>query len=94
MMTASIRSKAIATALLGLLLFTGCLGPSHATGRLYQHNQSYENRWARSGIFILFLPAYFVTSWADKLVFNSWQWWTGNNPIDPPGRDEPAEIGL
>jgi hypothetical protein len=77
------------------LLCTSCLGPGHATGRLYKFNRTaVENKWAQEGLFIVFLPAYVVTSFGDNIIFNSIQWWTGENPIDPPEGDGPSDFGL
>jgi hypothetical protein len=76
------------------LLCTSCLGAGHATGRLYQYNQGFENKWAQEGMFLLMLPGYILTSAGDNLIFNSIQWWTGENPIDPPEDSGPSEFGL
>ena len=36
-----------------------------------------------------------LTTLGDQLIFNSIQWWTGNNPIDPPSSDtEIGEFGI
>ena len=46
-------------------------------------------------MFLAMLPGYIIFSFADKIIFNSIQWWTGTNPIDPPGGDpDAAEFGL
>lgn len=76
------------------LLCTGCLGAGHATGRLYQFNQSFENKWAQEGMFVLMLPGYVLTSVGDNFIFNSIQWWTGENPVDPPKESGASEFGL
>jgi hypothetical protein len=70
-----------------LTLFTSCLGPNHATGHLFKWNGGIENRWGRSVVFILVFPAYVVTSIGDVLIFNSIQWWSGDNPISDPNAD-------
>ncbi len=90
----SVRGVAICGALCASLLSTGCLGPGNATGRLYKWNTSFESKWSRQGVFLGCLPAYIVTSLGDQLIFNSWQWWTGKNPVDPPKGNEPTEFGL
>jgi hypothetical protein len=77
-----------------LLLGTGCLGPGHATGRLYKWNSSFEGKWSKQGMFIVCLPGYIVTSIGDNLIFNSWQWWTGENPVDPPESNQASDFGL
>jgi hypothetical protein len=77
-----------------VLLCTSCLGPGHATARLYKFNRNIENKWGEEGVFILLLPAYVVTSAADNFIWNSIQWWTGKNPVDPPEGSPPSEFGL
>ena len=39
-------------------------------------------------------PGYIVVSMLDNFVFNSIQWWTGDNPVDPPEASGPSEFGL
>ncbi len=90
----SVGRAVLAVGLCALLLGVGCLGPSHATGRVFQYNMSFESKWSQEGMFILMLPAYVLFSFGDKIVFNSIYWWTGNNPIDPPGGSGPTEFGL
>ena len=71
-------------ALSALFCFTGCLGPNHAGGHIASWNASFENKWAREGIFLLALPGYVLFAIGDTLIFNSWQWWSGCNPISRP----------
>lgn len=80
----------LAVALLTVL--TSCLGANHATGHLYKWNAEIGNRWGRSIVFILVLPAYMVTSIGDLLIFNSIQWWSGDNPISLPGGDSDGKV--
>jgi hypothetical protein len=92
MLAKSLR-RLLQVGLLSSLVFsTGCLGPSHLTGRLFDFNKDIEGKWTQEGVFVLLLPAYVVTSFGDKLIFNSVQWWTGENPIDPPKRG--SDVGL
>jgi len=95
--------RLLAGGILALLAFTSCLGPNHATGHMFKWNGSIENRWGRSIVFVVCLPVYFITSLGDSLIFNSIQWWTGDNPISRPGGnttittitvgDQPAAAG-
>ena len=73
-------------ALAVLFCFPGCLGPNHAGGHLAQWNGSFENKWAKEGVFLLVLPAYAIFGIGDVLLFNSIQWWSGENPISRPER--------
>lgn len=94
MKTEGLRRRTALGLLSLLLVLGGCLGPGHATARLYDVNQRVENKWAREGVFLVFLPGYLVCSLGDNLIFNSVQWWTGENPIDPPQRQTPSEFGF
>ena len=94
MSTIWIRAIARLGCLCVLLLCASCLGPGHATGRLYKFNRSFENKWAQEGMFIVILPGYVLFSAGDNFVFNSVQWWTGENPIDPPDESSPSVFGL
>ena len=68
-----------------LLVMPACLGPNHAVGHLAKWNMEFENKWAREGVFILVFPGYVLCGLGDLLIFNSWQWWTGVNPISRAG---------
>ena len=74
-----------AIALAVLLTFTGCIGPNHAVGHVAKWNMEFENEWAREGIFLVSLPAYAIFAVGDILIFNSIQWWSGENPISRAG---------
>ena len=81
-------SKCLLTlALTSLFLLSGCLGPNHAGGHLGKWNASFENKWAQEGVFLVCLPAYALFGLGDVIIFNSWQWWSGKNPISRPGEE-------
>ena len=68
------------------LLVSGCFGPFNLTRRLYQWNAQSADKWEREFFFLLlaFAPVYSLTIAGDAIVFNSMEFWTGNNPVDPP----------
>ena len=77
---------------LGLLL-SGCYGPFNLTRRLYNWNgQAGTTKWEREFVFLLLaaLPVYELTTLGDAIVFNSMEFWTGNNPVDPPMKKKSA----
>ena len=84
------RTHRIGVGLLALMLFaSGCYGPFNLTRRLYQWNgQAGTTKWEREFVFILlaWLPVYGLTVLGDAVVFNSMEFWTGNNPVEPPSR--------
>ena len=73
----------VAMALAGLML-SGCFGPFSLTRKLWRWNNTVsDNKWVREAIFLLctYVPVYGVVGLGDALIFNSIEFWTGNNPI-------------
>ena len=70
---------------LGMAL-SGCYGPFNLTRRLYQWNGQVGQKWEREFVFILlaWAPVYGLAVLGDGIVFNSMEFWTGSNPVDPP----------
>jgi len=67
------------------LLSTSCLGPCNA----FQSTMSWNSRVTENKYLneLIYIPAGFVHGFAffgDVLVFNSIEFWTGNNPISKP----------
>lgn len=66
------------------VLVTGCMGKFALTDKVYSWNEKVDsNRWINEGVFVAFMiiPVYAVTMFADVIIFNSVDWWTGKNPI-------------
>jgi hypothetical protein len=80
------RPRRTALALAGALLVSGCYGPFNLTRRLYRWNGEISGKWEREFVFLLlaYLPVYGLAVLGDAVVFNSMEFWTGNNPVDPP----------
>lgn len=81
------RRHRIGLSLMAATLFlSGCYGPFNLTRRLYQWNGSVGTKWEREFMFILlaWAPVYGLAVLGDALVFNSMEFWTGKNPVDPP----------
>jgi len=77
--------KKVMLALVLVALSTGCLGRSALTQKLKRGNLSLtENRYGREGIFLglQVLWVYRICTIADLLVFNSVEFWSGENPIN------------
>lgn len=68
------------------VLLSGCYGPFNLTRRLYQWNSQVGDKWEKELVFLLLvaLPVYQLTTFGDAVVFNSMEFWTGRNPVDPP----------
>ena len=88
--TARNRAFRFGAAVLALAVFaSGCYGPFNLTRRLYRWNaQAGHDPWEREFIFLLltWVPIYGIAITADTIAFNSMQFWTGKNPVDPPDR--------
>ena len=88
------RSHRMGIGFLALALFvSGCYGPFNLTRRLYRWNgQVGTTKWEREFIFVLlaWLPVYGLSVLGDAIVFNSMEFWTGNNPVEPPDMKKTA----
>ncbi len=78
----------LATTLLSVMLFSaGCIGPMNSISRLKTWNREIENRWTGQGAYVLLrLPyggVYGLVFLSDVLLWNSIEFWGGENPIDP-----------
>ncbi|PIQ83157.1 MAG: hypothetical protein COV75_09095 [Candidatus Omnitrophica bacterium CG11_big_fil_rev_8_21_14_0_20_63_9] len=79
-----LRSTALGLAL--LLGAGGCYGPFNLTRRLYHWNGAVGGKWEQEFMFLLLVwaPVYAFTGLADSILFNSLEFWTGENPVEPP----------
>ena len=72
-------------ALVAVALFTsGCYGPFYLTRKVYAFNgQVSQNKWIVEAAFLVmwWIPVYGVASALDGIIFNSIEFWTGNNPV-------------
>lgn len=61
----------------------GCVGSNAVTTKVMQFNlEAVDNRYARGGLNILLAPVYALSVAADTIVFNSVEFWAGENPIN------------
>ncbi len=83
--------RSVLAGALTLCLFTsGCLGPNNAFDGLHHWNKGVtDNKWGNEAIFIALtvIPVYPLFYLGDILIFNSIEFWGGENPIDPPPAD-------
>jgi hypothetical protein len=77
--------KVIPGLLAATILLTGCTGPFALTKKVHhwQTNVS-ENQWVQEVAFLgcVILPVYGLSCLADAIIFNSVEFWTGDNPMD------------
>lgn len=82
------KMKTAAAIVLATSLLAGCMGKFALTGKIYAWNKKAAgDRWVNEMIFVAFLiiPVYNLALLADGIVFNSIQWWTGQNPVAQAG---------
>ena len=80
-MTRSLRAVAGAV----LVAFSaGCFGTFALTRKLWNWNNTVSpNKWVKELVFFVFavVPVYGLAALGDALIFNSIEFWSGNNPI-------------
>ncbi len=77
--------KKVMVALLLVAMTTGCLGRSALTESARKLNlSSVENKWGREGIYLgmNIFWVYRICTALDLLLFNSIEFWSGENPIN------------
>ncbi len=75
-------------ALMSAFAVTGCYGPFNLTRKLHDWNgkvgdRSTQGKWVNEAVFLglNILPVYTFALLGDAIVFNSIEFWTGNNPV-------------
>ena len=84
------KRTSVTIAVLALLLVcTSCFGPFNTSRRLHTWNREIENRWGGEGVYLVFSFAWvYRVAWlSDAFIFNSIEFWGGDNPIDPPSQE-------
>ena len=82
--------KKLVLALVLLLspLCSGCLGPNYLHNTIRNWNATASNEdWLNEVIFVglTIVPAYGLAWLGDVLIFNTIDYWSGNNPFNDPG---------
>ncbi len=65
------------------MLTTSCIGNFALTNKLLAWNKTISNKFVNELVFFAFwiIPVYEVSALADVLVFNTIEFWSGNNPV-------------
>lgn len=76
-------SVALVLALAASMMTTSCIGSFSLTNKLLSWNKTVGNKFVNELVFFAFwiIPVYEVSAAADVLVFNSIEFWSGNNPV-------------
>ncbi len=87
-----LRKTVIAAALALGLSTSSCLGPNHAFNKLNNWNSTATNHeWMNEVIFLALnvVPVYSLAYIGDVLIFNTIDYWGGDNPVGEPGEFNP-----
>ncbi len=65
------------------LLVSGCTGSFNITKKVYDLHRQQEDKWIDELIFLgcVILPVYGIAVFADAIVVNTIEFWTGENPV-------------
>ncbi len=76
--------KFILTAFAAGILSAGCTGPFALTKKVHKWQTSFEEKWIDEAAFLgcVILPVYGLATLGDAIIFNSVEFWTGDNPMD------------
>lgn len=85
--------KLVSMALVAIILtvgVAGCFGNFSATRKVYEFNESFGDKWVNQVMFwvLNIVPVYNVAAFADVVLFNTIEFWTGSNPIAMGPMDE------
>lgn len=76
------KKSLIAASIAVSLFASSCLGPNKYFNDLRDWNTTVsENRWVNEAVFLglLIIPVYPIVLWADYIIFNSIEWWSGDD---------------
>jgi hypothetical protein len=79
----AVKSKFLVLVVLSFFA-VGCTGSFNLTRKVYNYHRSQEDKWADELIFlaVVIIPIYSFSTFADAIVFNSIEFWTGENPVE------------
>lgn len=100
----TLRKRIVAAIVVGsfLTVTTACYGPFNLTRNVYQWNSNIKGssevneKWMKEFVFfgMIIIPVYMFSALLDAFIFNSIQFWSGNNPVkaDDAGGDGATRI--
>lgn len=82
-MKKKIFTAAVALTLIGSVTFTSCIGSFGLSNKIYSWNNSLGSKWVNEVVFLAMwiLPVYEICMFADMVILNTVEFWTGSNPI-------------
>lgn len=90
------RNRFFAAVIVGALTVSlatspGCIGNFKMTKDLDTWNKSMEGKWVQEGLFIPLVFVYAFVLLGDMIIFNSIEFWSGDNILDQPEEGEEGE---
>jgi uncharacterized protein DUF3332 len=82
-----LQKKLVAALLLLGLTSSSCLGPDNLYNGIKSWNANLsEKDWVNEGVFIglMIIPVYPIAMLCDVVVFNTVEYWSGDNLVNPP----------
>lgn len=75
--------KKLIAAVLAVVMLAGCTGSFALTRKVYSFHRNMEGKWMDELVFLgcVILPVYSLATLGDGIIFNSIEFWTGDNPI-------------
>jgi hypothetical protein len=82
-MKKSIFKLAIVLTLSGSVMFTSCIGSFGLSNKILSWNKELGNKFVNEVVFLALwiVPVYQFSMFADMIVLNSIEFWTGSNPV-------------
>lgn len=82
-MKKKVLSVGLILALASSMMFTSCIGSFALTNKVLSWNKQVGNKFVNTLIFAAFwpIPVYPLTMFADVIVINSIEFWSGSNPV-------------
>ena len=86
--------KMVAMLVVAAFFTAGCTGSFGLTKKVYEFHRGQEDKWMDELIFLgcVILPVYSLATLGDAIIFNTIEFWTGDNPIDKASRLESEDL--
>ena len=84
--------KRVVFGLLAVCVFaTGCTGSFMLTRKVYNFHRTMDDKWVDELAFLgcIILPVYGLATLGDAIIFNSIEFWSGENPIEEVKATQP-----
>ena len=94
-MKKSVFTLAVVLSLSGSIMFTSCIGSFGLSNKVLSWNKGLGNKFVNEVVFLAFwiVHVYQITMFADILVLNSIEFWTGSNPVSASVKEVKGQNG-